>query len=82
MLSIEDRTPDNASVRGFPDSAVDGAEIKGGRISGNSSYGDGASTAEWTEQSPLQSTKEVRANILADRWDKSRETEQENETLT
>ena len=63
-LPIEDRLPNHAGIGGFPDAAIDGAEVKGGRVAGNSGHRDHAASAKWPDQSPLESAVKFGGNRL------------------
>lgn len=58
-LMVEDRRPGYAGVRGFPDAAIDCTEVKRIGIAGNSCCGDGAASAEGTDEAPLEAAEEI-----------------------
>ena len=52
-LLLEERIPGDASVRGFPNSACDGAKVIGIGLARDSGDGQNASSAKGTNQTPL-----------------------------
>ena len=63
-LFIRNRRPDSAGIRGFPDAAVDRAEIKSCRVAGHSRDGDRAASTERANQSPFEGADQLRWNRL------------------
>ena len=66
-LFVKDRHPDRASIRGFPDAAVDRAKIKSGRVARHSCHGDRSTSTEWADESPSEAVDQLRWNRLGNR---------------
>jgi len=61
---VKDGCPGYAGIRSLPDAAVDCAEVKGVRIARDSSSGDGAASAEGTNEAPPEAAEKVRRDRL------------------
>src|ERR1700757_755667 len=53
-LRIEDRQPSAAVVGGFPNAAIDGADIENVRLARDAGQSARAATAKWPDHAPAQ----------------------------
>src|ERR1700690_3255687 len=65
-LAIENRRPHRSRIGRLPDSAIDRAEVKGGRIARHARDSHRASTAEGANQAPFEPVHQLRWNTLGD----------------
>jgi len=74
VLLIKERRPIRAAVQRFPDSARNGAKVPGVRFPRHALNRQGASTAEWSDLSPLHSGEKSRIDLRrrAGRWARQR----------
>ena len=63
-LMIEDGRPGHSGVRGFPDAAIDRAEIKRIRIPGDPGSSNGAASSKRTDEAPLEPAEKISGNGL------------------
>jgi hypothetical protein len=56
---VEDGRPGSPGVRSLPDAAIDCAEVKRVGIAGDSGGGDGAASAEGTDEAPLEAAEKI-----------------------
>ena len=61
-LTVEDRRPHPAAVDGFPDTAIDRAEVEIVGATGYSGCRRHSPATEWSDHSPAQTGKEIRRN--------------------
>ena len=63
VLFIKERRPVRAAIQRFPDPARNRAKVPGVRFSRHPFNGQGASTAEWSDLSPLHSGEKFRIDL-------------------
>ena len=80
-LVVEDGPPDSSGVRGFPDSAIDRAEIKSSRVTRHSCDGNYSTSTEWANESPFEATHQLRRNGLGKCGGRNEKKEERAETL-
>jgi len=66
-LALKNRSPYRSGIRGFPDTPIDRAKIKSGRVPRHTGHGNRPAPAKWPNQAPFEPVHQFRRNRLGNR---------------